>query len=220
MFQIKSFSFSPVEENTYVLYNESLDAIIIDPGCYFTEEEETLQEFIKSNKLKPKLLINTHCHLDHVFGNQWVHKQYKLDLHIHPADEELLKNAPESGKKFGLEFTGYVGPLHYLKEDQIIKLGDDELKVIHTPGHSPGSVSFYCPKQDFIISGDVLFRESIGRADLPGGSFDVLIKSIRGKLFVLPKKTVVYSGHGPSTTILHEWDHNPYTGQHNRPSNH
>jgi len=212
MFQIKIFTFSPIQENTYVLYNESKEAIIIDPGCYFTAEEETLKAFLSDNQLKPVLLLNTHCHLDHVFGNNWVHKQYGLELHFHPDDEKMLLYAPESGKMWGMEFTNYSGPFHYLSENQVITLGDDSLTIFHTPGHSPGSVSFYCAKQNFIISGDVLFKESVGRTDLPGGNFDVLANSIRTKLFVLPGETKVYSGHGEPTTIQHENDNNPFVG--------
>ncbi len=212
MFQIKIFTFSPIQENTYVLYNENKEAIIIDPGCYFSAEEETLKAFLSDNQLTPVLLLNTHCHLDHVFGNNWVHKQYGLELHFHPDDEKMLQYAPESGKMWGMEFTNYSGPFHYLSEYQTITLGDDSLTIFHTPGHSPGSVSFYCAKQQFIISGDVLFKESVGRTDLPGGSFDVLANSIRTKLFVLPGNTTVYSGHGDPTSIQHEKDNNPFVG--------
>jgi len=212
MFHIKVFTFNPFQENTYVLYTDSKEAIIIDPGCYFTEESELLDSFLSSNQLTPVILLNTHCHLDHVFGNLSVYKKYGLELHLHADDEVTLKHAPESGKMFGLAFNGYTGPLHFLSENQTINIGDDTLKIFHTPGHSPGSVSFYCEKQDFIISGDVLFRESIGRTDVPNGDFPTLIKSIRTKLYSLPNKTVVYSGHGEPTTIQHELDNNPYTG--------
>ena len=210
MFQIKVFTFSPIQENTYILYNENKEAIIIDPGCYFSAEEEELQQFFTTNDLTPVILINTHCHLDHVFGNNWVHKQYGLELHFHKDDEALFHRAPESGKIWGLEFTNYAGPIHYLVENQVITLGKDSLQILHTPGHSPGSVSFYCENQNFIISGDVLFRESVGRTDLPGGNFDTLVNSIKTKLFVLPGSTVVYSGHGSPTTIQYEIDNNPY----------
>lgn len=210
MIQVKVFTFSPVQENTYLLYNESNKAIIIDPGCYFTAEQETLKNFITDTQLEPVRLLNTHCHLDHVFGNKWVHDTWKLELHIHSGEEQMLKLAPLSGEKWGLPFKNYEGPLHFLNEGDSIFLGDDELKVILAPGHSPASICFYCEKQQFIIGGDVLFRESIGRSDLPGGNPETLFKSIREKLFVLPDEVKVYPGHGIATTIGYEKRNNPF----------
>jgi len=210
MLQVKFFSFSPVQENTYVLFNQSGNAIIIDPGCYFSAEQEMLKEFLKSKNLSPVQLINTHCHLDHVFGLKWVNEEFGLELYIHPNEEIMLQFAPESGKKWGLPFENYNGPLHFLHEGDIIKLDEDELKVIEAPGHSPGSICFYCEAQKFIIGGDVLFRESIGRTDLPGGNHELLIKNIKEKLLILPDETVVYSGHGMPTTIGHEKENNPF----------
>ena len=212
MFHIKVFTFNPFQENTYIIYTDNKEALIIDPGCYFTEEQTILQQFLKDNHLTPVMLLNTHCHLDHVFGNLFIHDKYSLELHLHADDEVTLKHAPDSGKMFGIDFIGYSGPLHYLSDNQTINIGEDTLKIFHTPGHSPGSISFYCEQQGFIISGDVLFRESIGRTDVPGGDFPTLIKSIRTKLYSLPGKTVVYSGHGEPTTIQYEIDHYPYTG--------
>lgn len=210
MISIKSFTFSPVQENTYVVYNEKKQALIIDPGCYFTAEEEKLQQFLVENDLKPEKLINTHCHLDHVFGNKWVHKKFDLELHLHPLEEKVLAFAPTSGQMWGLNFENYSGPLHFINDGDIIELGDDRFEVILAPGHSPGSICFYCKEQNFLIGGDVLFYESIGRTDLPGGDHETLLKSIRERLFVLPDETIVYSGHGPSTTIGHEKKHNPF----------
>ena len=210
MLQVKFFSFSPVQENTYVLFNQSGNAIIIDPGCYFSAEQEMLKEFLKSKNLSPVQLINTHCHLDHVFGLKWVNEEFGLELYIHPNEEIMLQFAPESGKKWGLPFENYNGPLHFLHEGDIIKLDEDELKVIEAPGHSPGSICFYCEAQKFIIGGDVLFRESIGRTDLPGGNHELLIKNIKEKLLILPDETVVYPGHGMPTTIGHEKENNPF----------
>ena len=210
MIQLKMFTFNPVQENTYVLWNENKDAIIIDPGCYFTAEQETLQNFIKTNSLKPIQLINTHCHLDHVFGNKWLAKTYQLELYLHPIAEKELQFAPASGLSWGMPVDNYTGPFHYLNHGDIVNLGTDELKVLFTPGHSPGSISFYCEKQHFVIGGDVLFLESIGRSDLPGGNHQQLLQSIRQQLFVLPDETLVYSGHGPHTTIGHEKKHNPF----------
>lgn len=210
MIQVRFFTFSPVQENTYVLYNEQNKAIIIDPGCYFTAEQETLKKFIDDTQLEPVRLLNTHCHLDHVFGNKWVSETWNLELHLHAGEEQMLKLAPLSGEKWGLPFQNYNGPLHFLEEGDTIRLGNDALKVILAPGHSPASICFYCEEQGFLVGGDVLFRESIGRTDLPGGNHETLLSNIREKLFVLPDSVVVYPGHGPSTTIGYEKAHNPF----------
>lgn len=210
MFTVKAFTFSPISENTYLLYNEEREALLIDPGCYFETEREELQSFITTHNLQLRLLLNTHCHLDHVFGTKWVHDTYGLQLHIHAEEEKVLAFAPSSGLMWNLPFDCYNGPLRYFKAGDRFRLGQDELEVIEAPGHSPGHVCFYCAEQDFVIGGDVLFRESIGRTDLPGGDFQTLIRSIQTKLLVLPEHTVVYSGHGPATTIGHEKRHNPF----------
>ncbi len=210
MIKVKFFSFNPVQENTYILYNQQGNAIIVDPGCYFTAEQEMLKEFLVTENLTALQLINTHCHLDHVFGNKWVHQEFGLELYIHPNEAIMLQFAPESGKKWGLTFENYNGPLHFLNENDIVHLDNDELKVIAAPGHSPGSICLYCEADHFIIGGDVLFRESIGRTDLPGGNHEQLIKNIKEKLLVLPDETIVYSGHGMPTTIGYEKENNPF----------
>ena len=210
MFQLKSFTFNPVQENTYLLYNEHKECIIIDPGCYYEHEKEELKSFINLNKLQPKFLLNTHCHLDHVFGNKFIAEEYKLTLNTHLLEKEILEMAPASGLMFNLPFDNYQGDVIYLKEGDVISLGDDELEVIHAPGHSPGSVCFYCQKKNFLIGGDVLFQNSIGRTDLPYGDHDALIKNIKEKLFKLPPDVTVYPGHGPETTIGSEIEGNPY----------
>lgn len=213
MLRCKVFTFSPVQENTYVLYNEQNKAIIIDPGCYFTAEQETLKKFIDNTGLHPERLLNTHCHLDHVFGNRWVHETWGLELWMHAGEEKILAFAPQSGEKWGLPFLNYSGPLHFLEEGDTIRLDEDELEVILAPGHSPASLCFYCAKQGFLIGGDVLFRDSIGRTDLPGGDHATLLSSIREKLFVLPDDTKVYPGHGIATTIGYEKRNNPFLQQ-------
>lgn len=210
MLQIKQFVFSPIQENTYILYNELKECIIIDPGCYFDEEKETLAAFIKAENLLPKYLLNTHCHLDHVFGNKYVHENYQLTLHLHEKEKQVLQFAPTSGLMYNLPFDNYIGDFIELKQNDVITLGADELIVIEAPGHSPGSICFYCKQQHFLIGGDVLFQQSIGRTDLPGGDHNTLINSIKTQLFTLPDNTIVYSGHGPSTTIGFEKANNPY----------
>jgi glyoxylase-like metal-dependent hydrolase (beta-lactamase superfamily II) len=210
MIHIKAFTFSPISENTYVLYNDEGKAIIIDPGCYFPAEQETLKNFLTDTGLTPVQLLNTHCHLDHVFGNKWVHETYGLELYIQPNEAQMLELAPVSGERWGLPFQNYNGPIHFLSDGDTLILGDTEIQVILAPGHSPGSICFYLPSQGDLIGGDVLFRGSIGRTDLPGGDSETLLTSIREKLWVLPDETVVYSGHGIKTTIGYEKRNNPF----------
>ncbi len=210
MLKLKTFEFSPIQENTYILYNEFNECIIIDPGCYFEEEREALSTFIEQNSLHPKLLLNTHCHLDHVFGNKFVADKYGLSLHLHEGELPALQFAPTSGLMYNMPFDNYAGEFVFLQPGQKVSLGKDELKILFTPGHSPASISFYSKEDGFVIAGDVLFKQSIGRTDLPGGNFDTLISSIKNELFVLPNETIVYSGHGEPTTIGAEKKGNPY----------
>jgi len=210
MLSLKAFTFNPVQENTYVLFNEKKECCIIDPGCYFAEEREVLKDYIAKAGLKPVLLLNTHCHLDHVFGNKFVHDTWNLTLHIHIKEKLVLDRAPIAGKTWQLPFDNYEGELVFIKEGETIKVGDEELEIRFTPGHSPGSVIFYHEEGGFVIAGDVLFNGSIGRTDLPGADFDTLINSIQTQLFTLPDETKVYSGHGSLTTIGFEKMNNPY----------
>ncbi len=210
MLNIKAFTFNPVRENTYVLYNEKDECCIIDPGCYFPEEKNELKTWIEKAGWNPLLLLNTHCHLDHVFGNKFVYDTWGLKLHIHEKEKPVLDFAPQSGLMWQMPFDHYDGPLVYLKENLNIKIGDEDLEVRFTPGHSPGSVSFYQEASGFVIGGDVLFNGSIGRTDLPGGDFDTLMSSIQTQFFTLPDDTKVYSGHGPVTTIGFEKMNNPF----------
>ncbi|MGZ8544268.1 MAG: MBL fold metallo-hydrolase [Flavisolibacter sp.] len=201
MLTVQPFTFNPVQENTYVVYNEKGQCCIIDPGCYFASEEMELKKFIEDKQLKPIYLLNTHCHLDHIFGNRFIHKTFGLELYLHPLEKPVLDHGPASGQMFQLPFDNYDGPLHYLEEGNNILIGDEVLEVLFTPGHSPGSISFYSAAHKFLVSGDVIFEGSVGRTDLPGGSFEVLEQSIRTKLYTLPEDVIVYSGHGDSTTI-------------------
>lgn len=210
MLTLRFFTFSPIQENTYLLYNENKECIIIDPGCYFDEEKEKLKNFIENKNLLPKALINTHCHLDHIFGNKYIAEYFKLSIQIHPDEMPVLEFGPTAGLMYNLPFDNYQGPILFLNENDIIKLGTDELQVIHAPGHSPGSICFYCKAQKFLIGGDVLFNRSVGRTDIPLGDHNTLLRSIKEKLFLLPDDVVVHCGHGMPTTIGEEKKFNPF----------
>jgi hydroxyacylglutathione hydrolase len=210
MLTVKLFTFNPVQENTYVVYNERGECCIIDPGCYFGNERNELKEFILTAGLSPKYLLNTHCHLDHVFGNKFIHDTWGLTLHLHEYEKPVLNAAAAMGLAWGLPFDAYKSDLIFLRAGEVIRLGEDALSILFSPGHSPGSISFYCAAQQFVIAGDVLFRQSVGRTDLPGGDTDTLLNSIRQELFVLPDEVVVWPGHGPETTIGYEKVNNPF----------
>jgi glyoxylase-like metal-dependent hydrolase (beta-lactamase superfamily II) len=210
MLNVKIFQFNPLQENTYLIFNEEQNCIIVDPGCYTDQERQQLLQFIASKALRPVLLVNTHCHLDHVFGNKFIHEQFGLELHIHEGEQKVLDMAPTSGLMWNLPFDNYQGKMHFIDESLPLQLGNDRLEILFTPGHSPASISLYSNKDDLLIAGDVLFRESVGRTDLPGGNPDILSHSIRTKLYTLPDETIVYPGHGIPTTIGHEKHHNPF----------
>jgi glyoxylase-like metal-dependent hydrolase (beta-lactamase superfamily II) len=210
MLTVQSFTFNPVQENSYVVYNDKKQCCIIDPGCYFASEEKELKDFIENNELQPVYLLNTHCHLDHIFGNRFVSKAFALELYLHKLEKPVLEYGPISGQMWQMPFDNYDGPLHFLDEGDGVRIGEDELEVLFTPGHSPGSISFYSAAQKFLISGDVLFQGSVGRTDLPGGDFRILEETIKTKLYTLPGDTIVYAGHGGSTTIADEQKANPF----------
>ncbi|MDR3716320.1 MAG: MBL fold metallo-hydrolase [Puia sp.] len=210
MLTVKCLTFNPIQENTYVLYNEKDACCLVDPGCYFGNERSELSGFIGAKGLSPKYLLNTHCHLDHVFGNKFVYDQWDLPLHLHEKELPVLENAPQAGLLWNMPFENYRGPLIFLAEGDKITIGEDELTVLFVPGHSPGSICFYSEAQGFVIGGDTLFRGSVGRTDLPGGDHDTLMRRIREVLLVLPDETTVYPGHGEPTTIGYEKRHNPF----------
>ncbi|MCB9052777.1 MAG: MBL fold metallo-hydrolase [Lewinellaceae bacterium] len=212
MAQVLKLTFNPFQENTYVVFDESGECVIFDPGCYTTEEKQLLVKEIERKGLRPVRLINTHCHIDHVFGNQFVADHYGLGLEIHSGELPVLKAAPQSALFFGLSSTGPLSPEpeKFIEEGDTVEFGQTKLKAILTPGHSPASLSFFCEDSRFVIAGDVLFYGSIGRTDLPGGDFRTLINSIVQKLFPLGDDVVVYSGHGPDTNIGYERMHNPF----------
>lgn len=208
----KHFVFNAFSENTYIIYNSRKEAAIIDPGCSTPQECRQLADFIKSEGLKPVLLLNTHCHIDHILGNYFVCSEYGLTPLLHRNELILLQKLGEIAAFYGVEATPSPEPLRFIEEHEKITLGDINLDVIYTPGHSPGSVCFYNAKEKKLWGGDVLFRESIGRTDLPGGDYDTLEHSILTKLFVLPDDVEVFSGHGIPTTIGYEKANNPFVG--------
>ncbi len=210
MLTIKKFIFSPFQVNTYVLYDETKECIIIDAACIEATEEKEITEFISSNSLKPVKILNTHGHLDHIFGNNYLKNKYKCDILGHAADDIVVANAKVYGAHYGIDFPEPPAFSFHINDNDTIKFGNSVLKVIHTPGHTQGGVSFYIENDSVLFSGDSLFYGSIGRTDLPGGNFETLINSIKKKLLVLPKNTIVYSGHGPSTSIENETKGNPF----------
>lgn len=203
-------TFNPFQENTYILYDETGECVILDPGCSNQKEEMMLDDFIQSHQLKPVRLINTHCHIDHILGNKYVSEKYKLGLEIHEGELEVLNSGKLVAQMYGIPYDPSPEPSKYLKEEEVITFGNTGLRPIFTPGHSPASLSFLEEKTNILIAGDVLFYESIGRTDLPGGSMETLLKSIEEKLFTLPDETQVFPGHGPKTTIGHERVNNPF----------
>lgn len=211
--QVATFTFNEFSENTYVLFDETKQCAIIDPGCHRASEQAELVNFITQQNLTPTLLINTHCHIDHVLGNAFVAKKYNLPLHLHKNELETYRDTDRWAKMFGMVVEEIPEPQVYIDETNTLQFGNTTLQILYTPGHSVASLSFYETQTKQLISGDVLFYQSIGRTDLPGGNFDTLINSIRTKLFVLPDETVVYSGHGPKTTIGFEKMNNPFLSQ-------
>ena len=208
--QIATFTFNEFSENTYVLFDDTKQCAIIDPGCHSASEQAELVNFITQQNLKPTLLLNTHCHIDHVLGNAFVAKKYNLPLHLHQKELETYKDTDRWAKMFGMVVEEIPEPQVYINEGQTLNFGNTNLQILLTPGHSIASLSFYEPQTKQLISGDVLLYQSIGRTDLPGGNFETLITSIKTKLFVLPDETDVYSGHGPKTSIGFEKKNNPF----------
>lgn len=210
MITVHSFTFNPFAENTYVLYDETLECIIIDPGCYDQREKTILKEFIEAKNLKPVRLLNTHCHIDHVLGNKFVADTYKLQLELHFMEIPLIRAVTEYGPAYGIFCEPSPEPFAYLNEGEQVVFGNSSLRIIHTPGHSPGSLCFISDEDKHVIAGDVLFQMSIGRTDLPGGDYDTLINSIAEKLYALPDDFKVYPGHGEPTSIGFEKKNNPF----------
>lgn len=210
MTQIFSFTFNPFYENTYIIAAPDKTCWIIDPGCYGAKEQEKLEKLVQEEGLNPVRLLNTHCHLDHIFGNAFVADTYGLSPEWHPKEDIVMKGASLAAMMYGVRAPEYRACKQPLQENTTLQLGDATFKILFTPGHSPGSVCFYNEAEKFVIAGDVLFKGSIGRTDLPGGNYDTLIHSIRTQLLSLPDDVVVYNGHGPETTIGEERKSNPF----------
>jgi glyoxylase-like metal-dependent hydrolase (beta-lactamase superfamily II) len=212
MISIQQFTFNPVRENTYILFDETKECVIIDPGMYDGEEQTEFANFIKDKGLKPVLLLNTHCHYDHVFGNKFVYDTWGLKPQFHKGELFVLQAIPGYVPQMGLRYELSPEPEVFLPESGKISFGNSQLEIIFAPGHSPAHLCFYAAADNFLIGGDVLFYYSTGRTDLPGGNHLQLINSIKNNLFILPDDFVVYPGHGQSTSIGFEKAHNPYLG--------
>lgn len=209
MLNVAAFTFNPFQENTYVLH-DGRQAILVDPGCWNSAEERELESWLSEKGLEPVRLVLTHAHIDHVLGCAWAHKRFGLLPELHRDDLPLLHMAPRQGDLYGAPCEAAPEPEHFITEGDAIRLGQDQLKVLFVPGHAPGHIALYSEAQRFVISGDVLFQNSIGRTDLPGGDYDTLIRSIKEELFPLGDDVRVYSGHGPATTIGRERKMNPF----------
>jgi hydroxyacylglutathione hydrolase len=210
MISVEKFVFNDFQENTYVLHDESGEGLIIDPGCNNEAERASLVSFISGEGIRPLKIINTHGHIDHVLGVRYLASHFSIPFIIHRFDLPLVERSVEQAVMFSLDFSEAPVADGYLEDNEEISLGSSGLKVIHLPGHSPGGIGLYCQAQNFVLAGDVLFSGSIGRTDLPGGDYDTLIASIKNKLFTLDDNCLVYSGHGPETSIGKERRTNPY----------
>ncbi len=208
--KIHRFVFSPIEVNTYLLADENRECAIIDCGCYDNYEFNELKTFINENSLKPVILLNTHLHLDHVFGNRFVLKEYGLMTHASLEEEGNLVTATQHAEIFGLSMPEPPGIGTYLTDGQKVEVGNISLHCLFVPGHSSGSIAFYCEAGNFVFTGDALFAGSIGRSDLVGGDHQTLLNSIKDKLLNMPDETIVYPGHGPETRIGVERINNPF----------
>lgn len=213
MLQVQTFVFNDFQENTYLIWDETLECAIIDPGCHTGSEQMALSNFIQEKQLKPKYLLNTHCHIDHILGNTFVTSKYKLALQLHEGELFTYKDTDRWAAMFGLPAFVIPEDRVFLEPGKQLTIGNQTLDILFTPGHSIASISFYNQQSNCLFSGDVLFYESIGRTDLPGGNFERLEQSIRNILYPLPSETKIYSGHGPATTIGHEKKFNPFVSE-------
>lgn len=209
--EFKTFTFNPFQENTYVIYDETNTCVVLDAGNLFPNENQMLDDFFKEKKITPTHLINTHNHLDHIFGTRYLSDNYNVKIASHPADLFWVEKFLDTTEQYGMPIEKEPPtPEIMLNEGDVFTFGNTSFDIIHLPGHSPGGIAFYHKEQGVLFAGDSLFYESIGRTDLPGGSYNDLISAIKEKLFVLPDNTKVLSGHGPSTTIGYEKANNPF----------
>jgi hydroxyacylglutathione hydrolase len=211
---IAQFTFNAFAENTYLIYVPNGACWILDPGMSSLEEDQILFEFIEENGLIPEKIINTHCHIDHVLGNASCVEQYGIELFAHPLEESTLERAPAASLMWDIPYRLSPEPHQLLEEGQVLTLGDNTFEILHVPGHAPGHIALVEANEAVIFSGDVLFRQSVGRVDLPGCNAKDLVNSIQQKLYKLPDHFVVYSGHGPETTIGYEKEHNTFVREH------
>lgn len=209
---IQRLVFNSFGVNTYIVYDQSGSCIIVDPGCIDDFEQESLTRFISEKSLKPVMMINTHFHIDHIAGNSFVCGLYNLNPVCHAQSKIFWETAREFGSVLGIEVKDLIIPTHFVNEGDKIPFGSSNLEVIYTPGHADGSVCLINHHEKYVISGDVLFRDSIGRSDLPTGNYDLLSQSILHKLYALPDEYTVYPGHGPHTSIGYEKINNPFIG--------
>ena len=210
MIRLKKFTFNPVSVNAWLLWDETNEAVLIDAACFDKEEEAELTGFIEHQHLKIVRLLNTHGHFDHLMGNSFAFGKWGLKCGIHSGDVFMLDQAAQHAKFFGVAMKNPSSEVELLAEGDVVTFGNSSLKVIHVPGHSPGSVAFYAEKEKMIVVGDILFEGSIGRTDLPGGNYSQLISGIREKLLTLDDDVRVFSGHGAETTIGREKRTNPF----------
>jgi len=208
---IKSFTFNPFQENTYIVYDATKECLIIDPGCYTDAERKELKAFIEEKGLTPVKLINTHCHIDHVLGNKFTSEQWDIQLYMHKEGLPILEKVEDVGKMYGLEdYEVSPYPKYFLAHKDTLTFGESSFEILFTPGHAPGHICLYSKENNVLISGDVIFQRSIGRTDLPGGDHNTLINSIITHLFPLLNETQIFCGHGPSTNLGYEKEHNPF----------
>lgn len=207
---VSGFTFNTFSENTYLLHDATGQCVIVDPGCYDRPEQQALRSFIEAQQLQVVLLLNTHCHIDHVLGNRFILDTYQVPFLVHEADLATLRAVPAYASSYGFPAYAPAEPTGFLTPEAPVRFGETELEVRFTPGHAPGHVVFYHAPTATVIGGDVLFKGSIGRTDLPGGDFPTLIRSIETQLLTLPDAVSVYPGHGPATTIGAERRTNPF----------
>jgi len=210
MIQIGAIAFNSFQVNTYLVWDETKDCLVVDPAFHGEEEIRIFESFLFEHNFNLSGQINTHCHIDHVLGVQYLQTRYKLPLRAHKEEVGQVSNAHLMGEIFGISTEPISGIDQFIEDQEFIEIGNHSLEAIHVPGHSKGSLSFYSPEGTFVITGDALFSGSIGRTDLPGGDYDELISSIQNRIMTLPSDTTIYPGHGPSSTIRNEAFENPF----------